>query len=1385
MFLRVVISEDLKSILSKLGNVDGVEIPDGFVIREIRIFDDRIELVSSKDVPEEFIRWLKDYTNLPVISKEERTGGKSDIPLDPVDRAVTMWDEIVREINGSIPYFNGSITPMNSSGKLKLKVPNSFMAERLMKKRELLEKGIEKVIGEKVTVSIEVCEDEMVEKNSNEKKMVNVPPRDSESKDEDQVGPENWKGNLLRVFRPGEQVKVYGRIFHIEDYGIHITDDSDSIFCRFNGMTRKKVENLDLKLGDHVEVSGTVYRDDRRDEIQIKISEIGKLNLPERMDNANVKRVELHLHSKMSALDGLVDLEDLFNRLKSWGHEAVAITDHGVVQAFPEFQKLALKNGIKPIFGMEAYMVDDVARITHNVERNDDLVSATFVVVDLETTGLDPMRDEIVEIGAVKIKNSEIVEEYHTLIKPTKSMSRMSERLTGINDEMLKDAPTFEEVFPGFLEFIKDATLVAHNANFDYRFLRSAVKRVLNEEWEFQYIDTLGLSKALLDMKSYSLDRIAKKLKIGDFRHHRALDDARITAKIFLRFIEMLKLRGINRINQLERVRENIDVKKLSPYHVTILVKNKEGLKNLYEMVSKSHLEYFHSKPKIPKSLLMEKRNGLLLGTACLSGELAENYLEGATLEELEQLAAFYDFIEVMPLDVVAGGEVNGEKFKEMFRTFYEIGRKLNIPVVMTGDVHFLDPEDGKIRAVLMAAQDRKNYSDQPSAFLRTTEEMLESAIEIFDDERIAKEIVVENTRKIADMIEEFNILDGKLHPPIIENSEKIIEEETMKKAHEYYGDPLPEVVENRLKKELNAIIEHGYSVLYLIAQKLVRKSNEDGYVVGSRGSVGSSLVAYLLGITEVNPLPPHYRCPKCLHTEFITDGSYGSGFDLPRKKCPICGTDLMRDGQDIPFEVFMGFKGDKIPDIDLNFSGEYQSRAHKYIEKLFGKEHVFRAGTISTVAERSAFGYVKKYEEKEGRKLRSSEVLRLAMRITGVKRTTGQHPGGLMIVPKDMDIHDFTPVQYPANDSKSGVRTTHFDYESIHDDLVKIDILGHDDPTFIKMLKDITGVDPMKIDMNDRATLSIFSSVKALKLKSKFADVKVGTLGIPEFGTQFVRQMLEETKPSSFADLVRISGLSHGTDVWLNNARDLIVSGKATLKDVIACRDDIMNYLIKKGMDELTAFKIMENVRKGKGLTEDFEEEMKKCKVPKWFIESCKRIKYLFPKAHAVAYVMMAFRIAYFKVHHPLAFYATYFTVKGDEFNTIVILKGPKAIKERLNELSGIIHKNVKEKAEETNLLLALEMMMRGFKFLPVNIFLSDPRVFKIEGDGLRIPLNKIPGLGDKLAKSIDRARSKRPFTSVEDMIRRTGITKANVETMRELHMLDDLPEKEQISLF
>ncbi|MFW6121323.1 MAG: PolC-type DNA polymerase III, partial [Petrotogales bacterium] len=1078
----------------------------------------------------------------------------------------------------------------------------------------------------------------------------------------------------------------------------------------------------------------------------------------------------------------------LFETLKRWGHDSVALTDHGVVQAIPEFFRKASKANIKPIYGMEGYMVNDSEPIVRYLDdESKKLEDTTYVVFDLETTGLDPVSDEIIEIGAVKMKNNKILDKFSTLVKPTKPLSEIVQNITGINEKDLDEVPSIHDVFQEFLDFCDGSILVAHNASFDYRFVRNAVKEIYSREWNPPYIDTLSLSKTLLKSKSYSLDNVVKRLKVGKFKHHRAMEDANVTAEVFKKLITMAKKRGITTVKELEKLRENMNIKSVRPNHVSILAKNSEGLKNLYKIVTISHTEYFHGKPRIPKSVLNRYRDNLLIGSACVSGELAKAYIEGANESELKEIAKFFDYIEIMPLDVTAKGNEDGriseDNLRNMYRTLYKIGKELNIPVVMTGDVHFLEPHDDFFRSVVQAAQDYPSFDNQPAVYLRTTEEMLEAARNIFDSEKIVKEIVVENTRKIADKIEKIIPIEGKLHPPIIEGADEQVKSITYENAYNIYGETLPAKIKKRIERELKAIIDHGYSVLYLIAHKMVKKSNEDGYVVGSRGSVGSSLVANLMGITEVNPLIPHYICPSCHY--FETPNDYDSGYDLPDKECPECGTKLKKDGQNIPFETFLGFKGDKVPDIDLNFSGEYQEKAHEFLENLFGKDHVFRAGTISTLAARTAYGFSRAYMEKSNKRLKRAEIDRVVLSLMGVRRTTGQHPGGLMIVPKDKEVHDFTPVQYPANDTSATIMTTHFAYEVIHDDLVKIDALGHDDPTFIRMLKDISGKDPMEIPMNDQKTLSIFSSLKSLGIDKRKLGIDVGTIGIPEFGTQFVQSMLQETRPSNFADLVRISGLSHGTDVWLNNARNWIGSKKASLSEVIACRDDIMNYLISKGIESLTAFKIMEKVRKGKGLSDKDIEIMEENNIPEWFVESCHRIKYLFPKAHAAAYVSMAFRVAYFKVHHPMPFYATYFTIKGSDFDVDYALCEPDEIKKELTNITIMQDKNVKDKNRETLLKAILEMKLRGFDFLPVDLEKSDPVKFLIEDDRLRIPFCRIKNFGIKAALSVAKERRKKPFTSIENLVSRTAINKTIVEVLRKYGTLKDLPEKEQITLF
>uniref|UniRef100_A0A7C4VU45 DNA polymerase III PolC-type n=1 Tax=Fervidobacterium thailandense TaxID=1008305 RepID=A0A7C4VU45_9BACT len=1181
--------------------------------------------------------------------------------------------------------------------------------------------------------------------------------------------------------------KVYGKVFKIERpsdevLNVFVTDKKDSTLCKFFN-SKAKLYADKLIEGQWYIFTGTIDVD-KFGVTYFKAENASKIPSLDRTDSASQKRVELHAHTKMSDLDSVLSVEEYVRAAKDWGWKALAVTDHGNVQAIPEFYELASSCGLKPIFGVELYVAHDPKQIMFNPIEG-EISEATYVVIDLETTGLNPRQDEIMEIGAVKTRKGEVIEEFHTFVKP-EQLKEKSLKITGITVEMLENAPQIGEVVEKLYNFLEGCVLVAHNADFDVTFLQNTFSK-FGLNFNPPYIDTLRLANALLrnKIKSFSLDRLVDYFGLGTFQHHRALDDARVTAKVFWKLVDLAKKRSITAFDKLNKLVETINPLTKHPKHLTVLVRNKTGLKNLYKLISKSHTETFFTVPQVLRSDLEAHREGLLIGTGCPNSEIFEIALKGDRGALLEALK-FYDYVEVVPLDTITSEEFTAKEAKVAYKLLYEVAKELNMPVVMVSNAHFLDPEDIKARKVLLAPQ--SNVEDaEANYYLRTTDEMLVAAFEIFEDKEIAEEIVIKNPNKIADSIEEIKPMEKKLHPPKIEGAEERLREMTYQKAYELYGNPLPEIVEKRIEKELNSIIGHGYAVLYMIAHLIVKKAAEDGYVVGSRGSVGSSLVAHLVGITEVNPLPAHYRCPECRYVEFHEE--YGSGYDLPNKLCPKCGAKLQKAGQDIPFEVFMGFEGDKVPDIDLNFSGEYQDRAHRYIEELFGKSHVFRAGTINTIADRSAIGFVKSFmEDKNGKvinPLHPAEQERLAMYVTGVKRTTGQHPGGLMIVPSDMDIHDFTPYQYPANDKKAGVFTTHFAYESIHDDLVKLDALGHDDPTMIKLLHEYSGVDPMTIPMDDKDTMSIFSSVKVLKIDPEELGTDVGTIGIPEFGTDFVMGMLRETRPKTFAELVRISGLSHGTDVWLGNAQVLIQKKIATLSEVISCRDDIMLYLIHKGVPPAAAFKIMENVRKGKGLKGEEVELMKQHGVPDWFIESCQKIKYLFPKAHAVAYVSMAFRIAYFKVHYPLAFYAAFFSTKGDEFDAEFILKGKEAIKRRLNELAANVKKDVKEKNEEKVLQAALEMMLRGFGFKRPDLRRSDATRFIIDGKDLIIPFNKIRGIGENVARAIVEKRKEKLFTSVEDLANRAKVTKAQIEVLRRLGVLDGLPETDQATLF
>lgn len=1201
---------------------------------------------------------------------------------------------------------------------------------------------------------------------------------------------------LREVQEEEKGVVVRGQVFNLEVRELKsgrrlvvfdLTDFTDSITCKL--FTDREDVAEAIKKDMWLLVRGDAVYDRFDQELVLQVNDVNVTTAETREDRAEEKRVELHAHTKMSAMDSVADVEALIARAAAWGHEAIAITDHGVVQAFPEAYEAGKKYGIKVIYGMEGYLIDDGDPIVINVVPR--LLDRTeYVVFDLETTGLSPLTCDIIEIGAVKIKEGEIKETFHTFVTPSVPLPRHIQELTGITPAMLAGAPPVDQALQKFLDFVGDAVLVAHNAQFDAGFVRTKMKEHFGTSLTNPILDTLGLARILLpDLKSHRLKNLAEELGVPLEKHHRAVDDAAATARIFTILLDKLKSRGIYCLTEINSLLKERKTSSLPSYHIILLVKNEEGMKNLYRLVSLSHLHHFHRTPRIPKSELIKHREGLLLGTACEAGQLVSAYLEGASQERLEEIARFYDFLEIQPRGnnrfLVREGRLAGEEdILKMNRTIVELGEKLGLPVVATGDVHFIDPHEAIFRAILMAGKGFADADDQAPLYFRTTEEMLAEFAYLGEEK--AREVVIDAPRRLAEMIEQVKPMPDEFFPPQIEGADEEIRNMAISRAQELYGSPLPELVEKRLEKELNAIINNGFAVLYLIAHKLVKKSNEDGYLVGSRGSVGSSFVATMTGITEVNPLPPHYRCPSCRYSQFITDGSYGCGADMPDADCPRCGTRMVKDGHDIPFEVFMGFEGDKVPDIDLNFSGEYQARAHKYTEELFGSGYVFRAGTIGTIAEKTAYGFVKNYLEERGIKARSAEVRRLVGGCTGVKRTTGQHPGGVMVVPRDKDIHDFTPLQYPADDASAGVITTHFDYHSISGRIVKLDILGHDDPTVIKMLEDLTGVDARTIPLDEPKVLSLFSSTEALGVTPEEIRSPVGTYGIPEFGTRFVRQMLEDTRPRTFSELVRISGFSHGTDVWLNNAQDLIKSGTCTLSEAISTRDDIMIYLIHKGMEPARAFKIMEGVRKGKGVKPEDVEAMRACGVPDWYIQSCQKIKYMFPKAHAVAYVMMAFRIAYFKVYYPEAFYATYFTVRAEEFDADLIAKGKDAVLRKIEEIE---RQGNGASARDKNLLtileVALEMYARGIKMRKVDLWESDATRFLITPTGLLPPFAALQGVGETAARNIVAAREEAPFTSVEDLRTRARVSKTVIEVLEQHGALRGLSETDQLQLF
>ena len=1210
------------------------------------------------------------------------------------------------------------------------------------------------------------------------------------------------------------EVVVRGKIIQLETREIRnektivmfaVTDFTDTIKAKVFTKNERLPELLDkLKEGAFIKMKAVAMMDQFEHDIALG-SVSGIKTIPDftekRMDHSPVKRVELHCHTTMSDMDGVTDVKKLLKTAMGWGHQAMAITDHGVVQAFPDANHCVEGKDFKVIYGMEGYLVDDIKNIV--TDSRGQSLDSTFVVFDIETTGFSAVNDRIIEIGAVKVENGVITEKFSEFVNPERPIPFEIEKLTSINDRMVEDAPNISVILPKFMDFCGGSVLVAHNADFDTGFIRHNCE-VLGLPYDYTYVDTLGIARSFLEgLKNYKLDTVVEAMGCTLANHHRAVDDAGATADVFVRFLERFKKKNIRDLDELNTYSAmSVDaIKKLKTYHIILLAKNEIGRINLYRLVSLSHLDYYARRPRIPKSVLAKYREGLIIGSACEAGELFRAVVDERPEEEIARIVEFYDYLEIQPTgnnefmirDPKMTKVSTVADLQDLNRKIVELGEKFNKLVCATCDVHFLNPEDEVYRRIIMSNKGFGDADLQPPLYLRTTEEMLDE-FQYLGAEK-AEEVVVTNTNRIADMIDRISPVRPDKCPPVIENSAGILRDICYNRAHELYGKDLPDIVTERLERELNSIIGNGFAVMYIIAQKLVWKSVADGYLVGSRGSVGSSFVAYMAGITEVNSLQAHYLCPKCHYVDFDSDYvksfSGRSGCDMEDRVCPVCGEPLMKEGHDIPFETFLGFKGNKEPDIDLNFSGDYQSKAHAYTEVIFGKGKTFRAGTVGTLADKTAYGYAMHYYEEHEQHKRSCELDRISSGCVGVRRTTGQHPGGIIVVPHGEEIYSFTPVQHPANDQTTKIITTHFDYHSIDHNLLKLDILGHDDPTMIRMLEDITGVDATKIRLDDPEVLSLFHGLEALHIKPEdIGGTDLGSLGIPEFGTEFVMQMLRDTKPKAFSDLVRISGLSHGTDVWLGNAQTLIQEGKAQISTAICTRDDIMIYLIDKGVESEQSFKIMESVRKGKGLTPDYEKVMKEHDVPDWYLWSCKKIKYMFPKAHAVAYVMMGIRIAWFKIHERLAYYAAFFTIRATAFDYGLMCQGKAAIDNHIKAYKANPNLSKKEQDTLRDMKIVQEFYARGFEFLKIDLYQSDAIKFQVVEGKLLPPFSVIEGMGGIAAEALAvaaHAETERgeKFLSKDDIRQKAKVSQTVLDTMAELGLLGGLPESNQLSIF
>ena len=1425
-------NNDILNFIAPCLNGELSEALSGGEILRITFDDGALSLSASV----KFDRLIADRLILDAQKAVREYFGIRKVTLSPVYIGLELSQDcapmLIRAVKENIAAANGFLDSAKfgfADGSVSLTVPDGAQLLIDAKTPEFLERFISETFDKRVKVSIDsgktaVTIDspeyvEMQSKNVNIEIPKEAPPERKKPKQEYDDLPIsltnakvifgsriNSKPVALKgVSIEDGNVTVWGSVFALQIRDtrdgkrkiitFNITDKTNSFTVKIFEMSQN-CETLVKNISDGVCVMlrGHVEYDDYIKSYCIKANSVMLIDRIEVGDDAPEKRVELHMHTNMSAMDGMTPAKKLVERAIKWGHRAVAITDHGVVQAFPEAAAAAKGSDIKIIYGMEGYFVDDSVKAFSG--SSDMPLDGTFIIFDVETTGLRTGVDRLTEIGAVKYVDGAEKSRFQTFVDPERPIPQNIVELTGITDSMVAGAPKEGEAVRKFFEFCGEGSvLVAHNASFDTEVIRSACERN-GIEYNYSHIDTLVLAQSLISgIKNYKLDTISNHFKLPKFDHHRADEDAGALAAIFEKLLALTAEKGVELVSQINELIP-VDPRRLPTYHIIILAKNKVGLKHLYQLITKSNLEYYYRHPRVPKSELLSHREGLLIGSACEAGQLYRAVLSGKSEEELLRIASMYDYLEIQPNGNNAfmlrkGTLSSEEELNEINRHIIRLADKLGIPVVATGDVHFIDESDKVFREILMTGQGFSDAAEQAPLYFRTTNDMLKEFAYLGEEK--AKEVVITNPNLIADMCEEILPIPKGTYPPKIEGSAEELRRICYERIKDYYGDPIPEYVKARLDKELDSIIKNGFAVLYIIAQKLVWNSMDHGYYVGSRGSVGSSFVAFAAGISEVNPLAPHYICESCKHSEFFRNGEYGSGFDMPPKDCPNCGKPMHRDGHDIPFETFLGFNGDKQPDIDLNFSGEYQFYAHRYTEELFGKEHVFKAGTIGTLADKTAYGFVKKWMEEKGLDLSRAEQDRLTMGCVGVKRTTGQHPGGMVVVPNDMDAEDFTPIQHPADDADSVHRTTHFDFHSLHDTILKLDNLGHDVPTLYKHLEDMTGISVMDADVCDPKLYELLTSPAPLGLTPEDIDCETGTLSLPELGTPFVRQMLMESKPKNFSDMLQISGLSHGTDVWIGNAQELIKNGTCTISEVIGTRDSIMVYLIHKGLEPGMAFKIMEIVRKGKStslLTDEHKKAMIDHNVPQWYIDSCMKIKYMFPKAHAAAYVIAAMRLAWYKLYRPLEYYATYMTVRGEDIDTVSVLQGRAAVKAKMKEIDEKMktkQATAKEEGTFTSLQVINEMLARGIEVLPIDIYKSSANKYTIEDGKIRLPFSALSGCGGAAAQGLEDARNdgKGEFLSIEEVQLRSGAPKSIIAALEESGAFSTLPKTTQISFF